>query len=424
MIPISFFLGFEHPEVTINTKKFLKQTFKKFDLTKEIAQNISTISPLDVAKVTQVLNEKEGIKSEFIEIKANSFSLFEKKIISIPKNHRTAKLDVFSSDEKSEIKVYLRNGTLIENNKVKVLKNLPNNFIFGHQNGGLITYFTTNKYSFAYLTQKKDDCYYVSIINLTLDKSILDSKCLPDPNKVDFNGTGGAYFKNDKTLLLGIGAPETDSEKIANLAQIEDSIFGKFLVFDPKDLDNDNNNFKIFSLGHRNPQGIIYKNNNYYSIEHGPRGGDEINKIEYLGNYGWPKISYGTKYIKATKEGLDNPQHAYREFDSIPNHYEPVFTFLPAIAPSDIINCPQNLEKYYPKNMCLMALTLKAKSIIIILFDDIGNKVVSVEKIKLNKRLRHFGRNSLGELYVDRENQFFISSDNDGIYSIYFDKFW
>ena len=71
-----------------------------------------------------------------------------------------------------------------------------------------------------------------------------------------------------------------------------------------------------------------------------------------------------------------------------------------------------------------MVLTLRAQSIIIILFDDIGIKVVSVEKIKLNKRLRHFGRNSLGELYVDRENQFFISSDNDGIYSIYFDKFW
>ena len=60
-----------------------------------------------------------------------------------------------------------------------------------------------------------------------MDKSILDSKCLPDPNKINFNATGGAYFKNDKTLLLGIGTPEWDSEKIRNLILKEKNSFNK-----------------------------------------------------------------------------------------------------------------------------------------------------------------------------------------------------
>jgi glucose/arabinose dehydrogenase len=45
-----------------------------------------------------------------------------------------------------------------------------------------------------------------------------------------------------------------------------------------------------WSLGHRNPQGLVYANNRLYSSEHGPSNDDEINIIEKGKNYGWPTV--------------------------------------------------------------------------------------------------------------------------------------
>jgi len=54
---------------------------------------------------------------------------------------------------------------------------------------------------------------------------------------------------------------------------------------------------KIFTLGHRNPQGFTKINDSFFSVEHGPKGGDELNKIIKDKNYGWPTVSYGTQYV-------------------------------------------------------------------------------------------------------------------------------
>ncbi len=55
---------------------------------------------------------------------------------------------------------------------------------------------------------------------------------------------------------------------------------------------------EIWSFGHRNPQGMAYdaQQQRLWSIEHGPRGGDEINRVLPGRNYGWPVISHGKEY--------------------------------------------------------------------------------------------------------------------------------
>ncbi len=55
---------------------------------------------------------------------------------------------------------------------------------------------------------------------------------------------------------------------------------------------------EIWSYGHRNPQGLFYdlKSKTLYEMEHGPRGGDEINIIKRGANYGWPIVSQGQEY--------------------------------------------------------------------------------------------------------------------------------
>ena len=56
---------------------------------------------------------------------------------------------------------------------------------------------------------------------------------------------------------------------------------------------------EIWSYGHRNPQGLVFDKERgvLFEMEHGPRGGDEINIISKGGNYGWPKASYGKEYM-------------------------------------------------------------------------------------------------------------------------------
>ncbi|KRB50875.1 hypothetical protein ASE04_13215 [Rhizobium sp. Root708] len=72
---------------------------------------------------------------------------------------------------------------------------------------------------------------------------------------------------------------------------------------------------EIWSKGHRNPQGITFDSadGKLYTVEHGARGGDEINLIEPGKNYGWPIITYGRDYSGAeigegtSKQGLEQP---------------------------------------------------------------------------------------------------------------------
>lgn len=84
----------------------------------------------------------------------------------------------------------------------------------------------------------------------------------------------------------------------------------------------------IYSLGHRNAQGLaLREDGSMWNSEHGPRGGDEINKLRPAANYGWPVITYGKEYIGGDigegthKEGLEQPVHYY----------------VPSIATSDMV---------------------------------------------------------------------------------------
>lgn len=74
---------------------------------------------------------------------------------------------------------------------------------------------------------------------------------------------------------------------------------------------------ELWSKGHRNPQGldIDQKTGELYSVEHGARGGDEVNRPQPGLNYGWPTISYGRHYsgaeigVGTTAEGYEQPLH-------------------------------------------------------------------------------------------------------------------
>jgi glucose/arabinose dehydrogenase len=71
----------------------------------------------------------------------------------------------------------------------------------------------------------------------------------------------------------------------------------------------------IWTFGNRNPQGLYFDKaaNRLWEVEHGPRGGDELNLLEKGKNYGWPVITYGINYNGTpitditAKEGMEQP---------------------------------------------------------------------------------------------------------------------
>jgi aldose sugar dehydrogenase len=71
----------------------------------------------------------------------------------------------------------------------------------------------------------------------------------------------------------------------------------------------------IWSLGHRNIQSAVFDDKGrFWTVEHGPRGGDELNHAEKGKNYGWPLITYGEEYSgeaiaggATAKAGLEQP---------------------------------------------------------------------------------------------------------------------
>ncbi|WP_443971846.1 PQQ-dependent sugar dehydrogenase [Sphingobium sp. CR28] len=85
---------------------------------------------------------------------------------------------------------------------------------------------------------------------------------------------------------------------------------------------------ETWSSGHRTPYGLAFApDGRLWEIEHGPRGGDELNLIEPGKNYGWPLVSYATNY-----DGTPIPSP-----DTRPDLTKPVIYWTPIIAPGNLI---------------------------------------------------------------------------------------
>ena len=87
---------------------------------------------------------------------------------------------------------------------------------------------------------------------------------------------------------------------------------------------------EIFSLGHRNPQGLFFdpERQMLFSNEHGPRGGDEINIVYPGENYGWPILSHGKEYWGPIAVGEATERAGF---------VSPIWVYTPSIAISSLM---------------------------------------------------------------------------------------
>lgn len=107
----------------------------------------------------------------------------------------------------------------------------------------------------------------------------------------------------------------------------------------PKDnpfYDQKKSSKSIWSIGHRNPQGLFFDKatKTLWAHEHGPQGGDEINPISKGKNYGWPVISYGDPY-GSTPSAHDSG--TFGEATAKKGMEQPYYYYKPSIAPSDFV---------------------------------------------------------------------------------------
>ncbi len=154
--------------------------------------------------------------------------------------------------------------------------------------------------------------------------------------------TGGGHFgsriafRSDRTLYVTLG----ERQKFTPAQDLTTTLGKVIRINRDGTIPPDNPSIigaepEIFSYGHRNPQGAAIRpgGDELWVSEHGPQGGDEINKIVAGGNYGWPVVSYGCNYGDPVSDTcrIGGGVHA-------PNYIEPVSYWVPvSIAPSGMI---------------------------------------------------------------------------------------
>lgn len=139
---------------------------------------------------------------------------------------------------------------------------------------------------------------------------------------------GRMAFLPDGTLLLTTG----DGFDYREAAQDVNSGLGKVLRMTDDGRPAPGNPFPespyVYSYGHRNPQGLVVApGGTVWLHEHGPRGGDEINRIEAGANYGWPAATHGVDYSGAVVS----------PFSELPGTVSPLWDWTPSIAPSGLL---------------------------------------------------------------------------------------
>ena len=271
---------------------------------------------------------------------------------------------------------------VINQNKRKVeYKTVQSNLIAltstGRINGTLIH---KNKFYVSYFI-RKDECEYFRIVvsdlnleNLEFKKFYFSNECGPKFS------AGRLQFYNHNSedgLLVSIGMEGFN--KPTNIPQNKDSIISKiiFIGFETKE-------HIIFSIGHRNPQGLMVDGKNIISTEHGPAGGDEINKIKFGGNYGWPIASYGMAYDYVEKN--ETSSKGYLKDHSSNNFIEPVYAFVPSIGISQIVKIPNSFSKLWQDNYLLSS--LNDQSLYRIKFNKNIDGILSMERIYIGSRIR------------------------------------
>lgn len=307
--------------------------------------------------------------------------------------------------EKNLIKAGFNSGVVLHlSNQGDLLDRLDlspllEGFILQKSNGGVRAFlWLEDNQVFVYYTatdHTKEDAFEVRIALIDLEKNrVLDNLKIGQFEIHEHFALGGGidYDKNNNSIVLATGSASGTDDTVAGLkAQDASNLFGKVIR-----IKLDNNQLgqpKVISKGHRNPQGLTLVNGEIYAVEHGPKGGDELNLITDGGNYGWNHFSYGTKYTKV--------DDTYNHLDA--KYTEPLYYFTPSIGISDVAQCPKVFSDPGYQN-CLIISSMRDGSFYLMKFNPNRSAIQSVERVHLGNRIRKI-QSSEDAVYLFTDSQ-------------------
>ncbi|WP_292507799.1 PQQ-dependent sugar dehydrogenase [Methylobacterium sp.] len=201
-------------------------------------------------------------------------------------------------------------------------------------------------------------------------------------------------FAADGKLFVTVGERSDKTPRV----QAQDLASGLGKVFRiepdggvPKDnpfAGSDKSKPEIWSYGHRNVQGIaLDPDGRVWTIEHGPRGGDELNRPRAGLNYGWPEATYGIEYDGGKIAGGKT---------QAPGTVQPVYYWDPVIAPSSLTLYQGTVFPSWSNSFLIGGLV--SGGIVVVKLD--GDTVVSEERVPLNERIRDVKVGPEGAVYA------------------------
>lgn len=160
-------------------------------------------------------------------------------------------------------------------------------------------------------------------------------------------------------------------------------------------IDNSGYLNELWSVGHRNPQGLVYDSERaiLWEIEHGPRGGDELNVVQKGQNYGWPDVSQGKEYWGPVAIGV---RHKAGMVD-------PVKVYIPSIAPSSLMLYQGNAFPEWKGQLFAGALVLRHLNVIEL---NAKGEVTGEQRLleDLNERIRALTQDKKGLIYLSTDS--------------------
>ena len=239
----------------------------------------------------------------------------------------------------------------------------------------------------SFTEEIKEDCWNTSLVfgefnynDIKFKKLFFSDECIHSKFNTDqeFNAhqSGGRIISlDDNHVLLSLG-----DYRSRFLSQKKDNVNGKIIK-----INLNNQSYELFSMGHRNPQGLVLDDleNIILETEHGPKGGDEVNIIYFkndnnkdIPNYGWPISSLGEHYN-------DPNGDKYKKYPLYKSHIdngfvEPIKSFTPSIGISEI-------EKIGKRKYVFGSLA--NKSLYFFKLDE-NHNLKNIQQVIVNERIR------------------------------------
>lgn len=193
---------------------------------------------------------------------------------------------------------------------------------------------------------------------------------------------GRLLVLKDGSLLFGVGDYGLNKLTPAP-SQVPGSDYGKTLRI------GQDGSRTLYTMGHRNPGGLASDaEGNIWGVEHGPRGGDEVNLLQAGGNYGWPLSTYGVEYGAFS--------WTVAAADSGDRFTSPSFVLVPSVGISSLIAVRGQMFAAWAGD--LLAGSLRGAQLI--RFRTAGRRLIYGEPIPINRRIRDLAETDEGRLVI------------------------